>query len=206
MTETRRTHWDKVYEKRRPEDLTWFQEVPETSLSLIRQAGIGPKAPIIDVGGGTSSLPSSLLDEGYGNISVLDVSSTALSKARERLGPRAGRVDWIEADVLRLEPSTPWALWHDRAVFHFLTSESEREAYLKVLGRGLQEGGHLIMATFALDGPSRCSGLDCVRYSPNSLESLLGSEFSLRGEAKESHRTPAGGIQAFSYAWFQRAG
>ncbi len=202
--ETRQQHWDRVYGTKEPEDLTWFQETPQVSLSLIEEMELPAEARIIDVGGGTSTLSSFLLEKGFKRISVLDVSGAALSLARARLGPRSQEVEWIEADLLQFEPTTSWTLWHDRAVFHFLTSETDREAYRRVLEKGLKPGGYLIMATFALEGPSRCSGLDCVRYSPESLGSALGSGFLLRGSVEEAHRTPAGGVQAFNFSWFQR--
>ncbi|MFC1660121.1 class I SAM-dependent methyltransferase [Gemmatimonadota bacterium] len=200
----RKDHWEKVYTGKAASDLTWFQEKPSTSLSLIRQAGLLPQAQILDVGGGTSNLSYFLLREGFRHVSVLDVSGGALAFAKAQLGVRAEQVEWFEADLLHFDPPHRWALWHDRAMFHFLTSPDDRDAYCRVLSRGLEPGGHLIIATFALDGPSRCSGLDCVRYSPQSLLEVLGPEYSLQGSVKEPHRTPTGGTQAFVYSWFQR--
>jgi len=204
MSKSRRDHWDGVYAGKKPSELTWFQEEPAASLALIREAEIAPDSRIIDVGGGVSPLPLFLLLDGYRDLSVLDISGEALAKAKSQLGARAEAVDWIEADVLDLEPERPWNLWHDRAVFHFLTSPSERESYLRVLDRGLDAGGHLIISTFALDGPTRCSGLDCAQYSPDSLGSLLGSDYLLRGSIEEDHPTPRGGTQKFVYSWFER--
>jgi 2-polyprenyl-3-methyl-5-hydroxy-6-metoxy-1,4-benzoquinol methylase len=203
MPQNRKTHWETVYAGRVPADLTWFQSKPEVSLSLIRQAGVSSQAGILDVGGGTSRLASTLLAEGFERVSVLDLSGTALAFAREQLGPRSEEVDWIEGDILDLKPEKRWALWHDRAVFHFLTSQEDRDAYCRALGRGLEPGGHVIIATFALDGPPRCSGLDCVRYSSESLGAVLGSDFLLRASVKEAHQTPGGGTQNFVYSWFE---
>ena len=197
-------HWEKVYAGKAPTELTWFQKKPETSLSLIRQAGLRADARILDVGGGASLLPAFLLREGLQNLSILDVSGRALDIAQAQLGSEAKGVEWFEADLLSFEPPHGWDLWHDRAMFHFLTSREDREAYRRVLAKGLEPGGHLIIATFSLDGPTRCSGLDCVRYSPDTLSDELGSGFRLRGSLTEAHRTPSGGFQNFLYSWFQR--
>lgn len=204
MTEKRKAHWERVYAGKAPGDHSWFQEEPETSLALIREAGLDPATRILDVGGGASSLPWFLLRDGFRNVSSLDVSAVALQLAQTHLGPRATDVGWIEADILEFEPKNRWALWHDRAVFHFLTSQEDREAYCRALGRGLEPDGHLIMATFSLDGPSKCSGLDCVRYDSHTLGLVLGPQFILRGSVEETHRTPTGGNQNFVYSWFQR--
>jgi len=202
----RREHWEKVYSRKSATELTWFQEKPEVSLSLIQSAKLPREAPILDVGGGTSRFSSFLVHDGHGDVSVLDVSGSALEIARTHLGERAGEVQWIEADLLEFDPPRRWQLWHDRAVFHFLTSGEEREAYHQVLLRGLERGGHVIIATFAIDGPTKCSGLDCVQYSPESLGTFLGPEFELRQSVSEAHPTPSGGSQDFVYSWFQRSG
>jgi SAM-dependent methyltransferase len=203
---SRKEHWDRVYVKKASSDLSWFQGEPATSLSLIRQAGLGPDDWLIDVGGGTSRLLAHLLAEGYRNLSILDISETGLETARAQLGDRAAEVEWFECDVLDFEPPHRWALWHDRAVFHFLTSPDDRGRYCSVLNRGLEPSGHLMLSTFALDGPPRCSGLEVTRHSPESLQALLGPEYRLLGSMNESHRTPTGGTQSFLYAWFQRSG
>jgi len=200
----RKEHWDRVYSAKSPVELTWFQETPTSSLTLIRDAGLGPQDRVLDVGGGTSNLPSFLLLEGFQHLSVLDVSERALATAKAQLGQGAEGIEWFEADLLSFQPPHRWALWHDRAVFHFLTSQEDRDAYCRVLGQGLEPGGHLIIATFALDGPLKCSGLDVVRYSPESLHAVLGPEYQLRGSLEEVHDTPSGGTQNFVYSWFQR--
>ncbi|MFC1574997.1 class I SAM-dependent methyltransferase, partial [Gemmatimonadota bacterium] len=151
-----------------------------------------------------SHLPSLLLEEGFRHVSVLDVSERALAIAKSQLGDRAGEIEWFEADLLGFDPPHRWALWHDRAVYHFLTSPEDRDAYCRVLGRGLEPGGHVIIAAFALDGPLKCSGLEVVRYDPESLQSALGPEYHLRGSVREAHNTPTGGTQSFVYSWFQR--
>jgi SAM-dependent methyltransferase len=200
----RREHWDRVYAAKKVVDLTWFQHEPTTSLSLVHGTGLKRQARVLDVGGGTSGFSSFLLQEGYRHVSVLDVSGRALAIAKAQLGPQAKEVEWFEADLLDFEPPHRWDLWHDRAVFHFLTSKEDRDAYCRVLSRGLEPGGHLIIAAFAPAGPSRCSGLDVVRYSPESLGSVLGPEYQLRGSVKEAHQTPTGGTQEFLYSWFRR--
>ncbi len=202
----RKSHWDAAFTGRRQETLSWFQDEPAMSLALIRQTGLDHAADIIDVGGGASSLSACLLREGFQNITVLDISPEALSLAQARLGSSAESVKWMEVDVLDGELGSQFSLWHDRAVFHFLTLPEERRAYCQALIKGLRPGGHLIVATFSLDGPSRCSGLDCVRYSPETLSSTLGDEFRLLESATEAHKTPSGATQEFVYCWFRRAG
>lgn len=206
MSLDRKQHWNAVYAGKRPDELSWFQLRPETSLTLLERTGLQAGEGIIDVGGGVSTFTSVLLDEGYRDLSVLDVSGQALSVAQERFGAQAWEVDWIESDVLHFDPHRQWSLWHDRAVFHFLTSTQERRAYREVLGKSLASNGHVIIATFSPDGPTRCSGLDCVRYGPETLNDALGKEFRLRGTEWEVHVTPGGKTQSFMYAWFQRQG
>lgn len=200
----RKEHWDRVYGRKRSVELTWFQEVPSTSLLLIRRMGLSSQARILDVGGGTSLLPSFLLQEGFLHLSVLDVSEKGLEVAKAQLGARADGIEWFQGDLLEFEPPHRWDLWHDRALFHFLTSAEDREAYLRVLNRCLEPGGHVIIATFAPEGPSRCSGLDCHRYGPEDLQAVLGSGYELLGSVEEVHATPSGGTQEFVYSWFRR--
>jgi SAM-dependent methyltransferase len=204
MPEDRKGHWNEVYSKRDPEDLTWFQSRPGVSLRLLGQAGLTHDSRIIDVGGGTSLFASFLLQEGFQNLSVLDVSDRALAIAKDQLGDRAREVEWFHGDVTTFHPPHQWDLWHDRAVFHFLTHPADREAYRRVLDQALAPGGHAVIATFALDGPDRCSGLECVRYSPETLGTVLGRGYRPRGSSGEVHRTPRGGTQKFVYSWFQK--
>ncbi len=206
MASNRKHHWNEVYQKKHPEELTWFQPRPETSLGLIRRAGLGPESRIIDVGGGTSLLTGVLLQEGFQRLSVLDISDRALDLARARIGDRAAEVEWFESDITSFEPPHRWDLWHDRAVFHFLTGEDDRTAYCRAMNTSVEPGGHVLIATFALDGPTRCSGLEVVRYGPEPLGAVLGEEYRLRWSAVEEHVTPSGGTQSFVYTWFQRSG
>jgi trans-aconitate methyltransferase len=205
MPASRKQHWNEVYAKKSPESLTWFQPRPETSLTLIRSAGLAREARLIDVGGGTSLLTSVLLEEGFQHLSILDVSDRAIELAKTRLGNRASEIEWYEADLTTFEPPHRWDLWHDRAVFYFLTAEEDRRAYCRVMNHSVEPGGYVVIATFALDGPTRCSGLEVVRYSPESLHAELGGQYEFRGRLAEDHRTPADGMQRFVYSWFQRA-
>jgi SAM-dependent methyltransferase len=199
-----RSHWEGVYAQKGEREVSWFQEVPATSLRLIRSTGAGPHARIVDVGGGASRLVDTLLDAGFERVTVLDVAEAALRRARDRLGPRAARVAWIAADVTAWAPDEALDVWHDRAVFHFLVRPEDRAAYRAALLRGLRSGGHAIVATFAPDGPERCSGLPVARYDPESLAVELGPELRLVESAREDHRTPAGRVQRFQFSRFLR--
>lgn len=203
-TKQRTRHWDAVYGKRRHTDVSWYQAVPETSLRLIEATGVAAEAPILDVGGGASTLVDHLLDCGFTDVSVLDLAPAAFEQSRARLGPRARDVDWIVADVTRFEPQRAYALWHDRAVLHFLTDAGERERYIDVLQRALAAGGFLLLATFGPDGPERCSGLEVRRYGVEEMQALLGARFELRHQEIEVHRTPSGGAQQFLCTSWQR--
>ena len=204
MEEDRRGHWNKVYSNKRPEELTWFQARPEASLSIIRKAAMGAEARIIDVGGGTSLLTATLLEDGFRNLSVLDVSDRALEVARSLLEPDSPEIEWFTSDLTDFEPPHQWDLWHDRAVFHFLTGKEDRNSYRRVLNASVEPSGHVVIATFALDGPERCSGLEVVRYCPESLHAELGTRYELCGSVDETHRTPGGGTQKFVYSWFRK--
>lgn len=200
----RKQHWSDVYSKRAPDRASWYQLRPALSLELIDRAGVDPKAGAIDVGGGTSTLVDELLEQGFANLAVLDVAGPALELARARLGERADQVQWIEADVTEFEPAQQWGLWHDRAVFHFLTDASNRKAYRRALEAGVAPGGFAVISAFSLEGPERCSGLDVVRYSPESLADELGAAFELVESRDEVHVTPTGAEQAFVYCLFRR--
>ena len=200
----RKRHWDDVYSKRAPDRASWHQLRPALSLELIDRAGVDPKAGAIDVGGGTSTLVDELLKQGFENLAVLDVAGPALELARARLDDRANQVQWIEADVTEFEPPQQWGLWHDRAVFHFLTGASDRKAYRRALEAGVAPGGSAVISAFSLEGPERCSGLDVVRYSPESLADELGPAFELVEARDEVHMTPTGAEQAFVYCLFRR--
>ncbi len=200
----RKQHWSDVYSKRAADRASWHQLRPALSLELIDRAGVDPKAGAIDVGGGTSTLVDELLEQGFANLAVLDVAGPALELARARLDDRADRVQWIEADVTEFEPARQWGLWHDRAVFHFLTDASNRKAYRRALEAGVAPGGFAVISAFSLEGPERCSGLDVVRYSPESLADELGAAFELVESRDEVHMTPTGAEQAFVYCLFRR--
>jgi SAM-dependent methyltransferase len=200
---SRREHWEKVYGSRGAEEQSWFQPRPETSLQLIEQTGRPLSARIIDVGGGSARLVDVLLERGYRNLTVLDISASAIEEAKQRLGSAAEDVQWIEADITSGSPLGSFDIWHDRAVFHFLTEPEERAAYLQALRRSLVAGGRAIIATFAEDGPAQCSGLPVVRYSPDALSAELGRNLALIEVRREVHRTPAGREQSFVYSLFR---
>ena len=185
--------------------MSWHQANPEYSLALLDAAGATRDTRIVDVGGGASRLVDCLLDRGFTEVTVLDIAEGALAQVQARLGDRAGAVRWIEADVTAFEPSERWDIWHDRAVFHFLDAAEDRVAYRHTLINSLVPGGHAIIATFGPRGPTRCSGLDVVRYGAADLLTELGPEggWELMAEREELHRTPAGGIQEFMYGLFR---
>lgn len=205
MIVSRESHWARAYDTKAAADVSWYQEVPETSLKMIRATGVPLSAPILDVGGGASTLVDHLLEAGYRDVSVLDIASGAFTHSRDRLGPVAAQVTWIKADVTEFEPSRSYAIWHDRAVFHFLTEASDRKKYLDALRKALLPRGHLLLATFGPEGPTRCSGLEVNRYSVETLAMLLEPEFRLRAHEIEEHRTPAGSTQQFLHVWWQAA-
>lgn len=197
----RMEHWDSVYKNKSDAEVSWTQVDPRLSLSLIQQ--FCPKGRVIDVGGGTSTLVDRLLDADY-DVVVLDISDAALARTRSRLGSRADRVGWIVGDVTG-NPALPISdVWHDRAVFHFLTQPAERSAYVALLARTLPAGGHAIIATFALDGPEKCSGLPVRRYDARTLSAELGAGFELLKSVPETHTTPWGKPQSFQYSVFRR--
>lgn len=194
-----------MYGSRAPTELTWYQAIPSQSLDLIRSAGLGLTDSIIDVGGGASSLVDHLLAIGFRDVTVLDLSAVALAQVRSRLGARADSVPLVEADVLGFTLPRRYALWHDRAVFHFLTDPGDQRRYVEVLHAALRPHGHVIIATFGPQGPRRCSGLDVARYSPADLAATLGPKLRLEEATEETHRTPTGALQEFVYCRFQIA-
>ena len=198
----RQEHWDQVYRTKGPQEVSWYQRRPDLSLALIAASDIGKDDGIVDVGGGASTLVDCLLEAGYGRLAVLDLSAAALAHARARLGKRAANIEWFEADVTTFDPPHRFGLWHDRAVFHFLTEAKDRRKYVATLRRTLQPGGTVILATFATDGPPKCSGLDVVRYDEPSILEELGEEFSLLEVRRETHLTPWESEQRFIYFRF----
>lgn len=201
----RKHHWEQVYHQKRPTEVSWYQAQPDASLHLITMAALAPSCPLIDVGGGASTLVDYLLAHGFADITVLDIAEPALAVTRARLGAASAHVTWIAADVLDAQlPAAYYELWHDRAVFHFLTEPADQQRYLTVLRQALKPGGFALLATFAPDGPLRCSGLEVVRYNAEELARLLGSDFTLIHASHDEHQTPAGGRQSFTFALFQR--
>lgn len=200
----RKQHWDTVYTTKAVDQVSWFQDTPALSLDLISRSGTSRVAPLIDIGGGASRLVDALLAQGYSDVTVLDIAEAALSASRARLGNRAQNVHWVVADITQWQPARPYALWHDRAVFHFLTDHADRDAYRRALNMGTTAGSQVIIASFAPDGPERCSGLPVMRYTPESLQTELGADFALEDARHEEHRTPGGSIQRFQYSRFRR--
>lgn len=195
-----RRHWEAVYETKAPDAVSWFQPNAERSLAMIRRVAPAADAAVIDVGGGASVLVDDLLSAGYQNLTVLDLAGSALKVAQARLGSAAAGVKWIEADVRTAPlPEGGYAVWHDRAVFHFLTDPADRAAYVRQVQRAVRPGGYVLVATFAEDGPTRCSGLPVARYSPDALHREFGGEFELLTSERESHATPMGTEQSFIY-------
>lgn len=197
--------WDATYQTRGSTGVSWYQSEPAVSLELIQGSGISHDAAIIDVGGGASMLVDDLVGLGFNSVSVLDISAVALAEARARLEP-AKSVRWIHQDLLTFEPSRPYDLWHDRAVFHFLIAESDRRAYRDVLLSSLAPGGFVIIGAFAEDGPTQCSGLSVSRYSGQDLGQVLGDQFELHQTRRELHQTPSGGTQPFTWVMARRLG
>ncbi|HEY9518145.1 MAG TPA: class I SAM-dependent methyltransferase [Gemmatimonadales bacterium] len=200
----RRTYWDRIYRNTSPDLVSWYQPEPTLSLDLIRQAVPDRSSSILDVGGGASTLVDGLLAAGYHRLTVLDLSGVALAAARTRVGEAAALVTWLEADLLTMRfAGQAYDLWHDRAVFHFLTDPADRRRYAAQARHAVRPGGHVLIATFAPDAPPQCSGLEVARYSPEALQSELGAGFRLLGSHREEHHTPGGRTQAFNYCHFR---
>jgi len=200
----RQAHWQQVYKEKGEYQVSWFQDQPAISLELIEAVGAKPSLAIIDIGGGASRLMDALVDRGYGDLSVLDLSESATSIAKARLADRAAQVKWIVADVTQWKPTRAYDLWHDRAAFHFLTRASDRDAYIDRLIKAVPSGGHVIIGTFAMDGPERCSGLPVVRYDAARLSAEFTPAFALLDTRRDDHKTPWGAIQHFQFSVFRR--
>ncbi len=196
-------HWEDVYRKGRADQFSWFQPTPEQSLLALDRARAEPSDAIIDVGGGASHLADCLLDRGWSDITILDISAAALANSRDRLAHNAKDVDWIAGDILAWEPPRRYDVWHDRAVFHFFTDPADRAAYREKLQRALAQGGAANFATFAPDGPEKCSGLPVQRYDAQSLSAELGKDFRLETSWADRHETPGGATQNFTWAIFR---
>jgi ubiquinone/menaquinone biosynthesis C-methylase UbiE len=200
----RKSHWDTVYATKGETEVSWFQEYPAPSLELIDLARPTPESAIVDIGGGASRLVDSLVARGFNRVTVLDISEAALEAARARLGERASQVQWIVADVTTWCPAQTFDIWHDRATFHFLTGPADRIAYVTRMKRVIKPGGHVIMGTFALDGPEKCSGLPVNRYDAAGLAKELGGGFVLLDSRRHDHSTPWNSAQRFQFCIFRR--
>jgi ubiquinone/menaquinone biosynthesis C-methylase UbiE len=196
--------WNEVYGSKAESEVSWFEEVPIKSLELISELRLTPDSRIIDVGGGESRLAECLLGRGYKDISILDISCTALEKVKVRLGSRANSVKFIVSDITRFDPIEQYSLWHDRATFHFLTAAQEIEAYLDIANRALRKDGYLIVSTFSKTGPNKCSGLSISNYSDIELKSLFAKSFSSIKCFETTHSTPWGSAQNFLYCGFKK--
>lgn len=204
MTSDQRSHWDNVYTTKTERDLSWFQETCEPSRTLIGLVGAGSCSSVIDVGGGASRLVDELSVAGFRDLTVLDLSAAALAVARDRLGEKGVAIDWIADDICDWKPRRSYDVWHDRAAFHFLTDEASRVAYMDRVRAVIHPGGHVILGTFAPDGPQRCSGLPVQRHDAGTIGALLGTAFELVDCRRHDHRTPTGGHQIFQFATFVR--
>lgn len=198
-------HWENVYTTKAHDQVSWYRDHLDNSLQMILNTGVEKDAAVIDVGGGSSTLVDDLLDNGFADVTVLDISGTAIAKSKERLGVRAEKVNWLEADITEIDlPQNHFDVWHDRAVFHFLTDAEDRRKYVELVMRSLKIGGHIIVASFGLDGPQKCSGLDVVRYDPESMHSEFGDQFKLIKSVAETHETPFGLTQEFVYCYCRK--
>jgi ubiquinone/menaquinone biosynthesis C-methylase UbiE len=204
-TPDRRTHWQGVYTTKSDSEVSWYEDTPELSLTLLHEAGLTPGMSVIDIGGGASRLVDTLVDADQAHVCVLDLSSAALGRARSRLADTAP-VKWVVSDVTSWTPDREYDLWHDRAAFHFLTTVGDQQAYVRVLAQALKDGGKAVIGTFALDGPEKCSGLPVARYDAMSLQAVLGEQFRLVRTRRHEHTTPWGSVQKFQFSTFEKAG
>lgn len=202
MDTKNKEHWEAVYQNKGPEEVSWTQEIPKTSLNFIHSFNLDKSAKIIDIGGGDSKLVDFLLDEGFENISVLDISAKALEKAKLRLGNRSEKVNWIVSDILDFKPDTTFDVWHDRAAFHFLTTKEQVEKYIEIAQSAVS--GYLTIGTFSENGPKKCSGLDIKQYSEETLHAVLKNRFEKLHCIYEDHKTPFNTKQNFLFCSFKR--
>lgn len=201
----RKQHWEQIYATKVSDTVSWFQEHADQSVRLIQGTGLNNDAAIIDVGGGASKLADDLVAAGYADLTVLDLSASALMVAKQRLGKHADAIHWMEGDITRAElPIHRYDIWHDRAVFHFLTEAAERQAYVEQVMRAVRPGGYVIIATFGAEGPEKCSGLPVMRYQPETLHAEFGDAFQLLGHEQEVHHTPSGVVQQFVYCYCRK--
>ncbi|MHB8500254.1 MAG: class I SAM-dependent methyltransferase [Candidatus Acidiferrales bacterium] len=197
-----KTHWENIYQTNAPDAVSWYRPHLETSLTLIERTAAGLRSAIIDVGGGESTLADDLLSRGYQNVTVLDISETAINVCKKRMEARADQIHWLVADVTQAELNKcAYDVWHDRAVFHFLTGMVQRVAYVRNVAQSVKRGGHVIISTFGPEGPTKCSGLDVMRYDSKSLHDQFGARFYLIQSSQELHETPFGTTQQFLYCY-----
>ena len=204
LKHNRKQHWERVYKKNKLDELGWYQDYPEMSLKLITATGVSVDGNIIDVGGGTSKLAGILLDQGYMRLTVLDISGSSIERTKLQHGEKSKQITWIEANVTKFNFAESFDIWHDRAVFHFLTDANEKRRYVDSLNQALKPGGHLIIATFGLKGPPKCCGLNVVRYSAESLHKEFGDNFVMIETFDEVHYTPSKVQQNFIYCRFTK--
>jgi cyclopropane fatty-acyl-phospholipid synthase-like methyltransferase len=202
MRNDRKNHWETIYESKRPDEVSWTQEIPKTSLDFIHSFGLDKSAKIIDIGGGDGKLVDYLLDEGFENITVLDISAKALEKAKKRLGNKAVKVNWIVSDITEFKPQTTYDVWHDRATFHFLTKTEQVDKYISTAQ--IAATGFLIIGTFSENGPTKCSGLEIKQYNDETLTSIFKDGFDKIACRKVNHTTPSGSMQNFLFCSFKR--
>ncbi len=202
MENAMKKHWETVYETKNPEQVSWTQEIPKTSLNFIHNFRLNKKAKIIDIGGGDSKLVDFLLEEGFENITVLDISEKAIEKAQLRLGSKANKINWIVSDITQFVPTTRYDVWHDRAAFHFLTTQEQINSYVSIIKKFVSN--YIIIGTFSENGPKKCSGLDIKQYTKETLSSLFKNEFQAINCFTEDHTTPFGTQQNFIFCFFKR--
>ncbi|MCY1531078.1 Methyltransferase domain protein [compost metagenome] len=200
----RKAHWEKIYHTKPLEQVSWYQPIPVTSLEFINELEVPLNARIIDIGGGDSFLAEHLLDLGYQDITVLDISEQAIQRAKERLEHRADQVKWIVSDILDFVPDTPYDLWHDRAAFHFLIDDEDVKRYVQIVNDGLAATGNVLIGTFALDGPAKCSGIDIRQYSEETLNNCLKADFEQVKSRSVHHATPFDTLQHFVFSCFRK--
>lgn len=197
-------HWEKVYTSKEDNEVSWYQEIPRTSIDVIKKTANGQSDSIIDIGGGNSNLASELMNLKFLDISVLDISEASLNRTKEKLGEKAKNINWYVSDVLGFEPTKKFDIWHDRAVFHFVTGQIDKTAYVQKIKNSLKENGTLILATFSKEGPTKCSGLEICQYDKDSLIPLFGKNFDLVDLFKEEHTTPFNTTQNFIYTVWKK--
>jgi len=202
--ESRQQHWDEVHATKPADSVSWYQAAPEPSLGALKEADVTPSASLIDIGAGASLLVDTLLDRGWSDLSVLDIAASALDIVKGRLGNKISRVQWIVADITAWRPDQTYDVWHDRAVFHFLTRPEQRRSYRRALEAGTENGSLVVLATFAPDGPERCSGLPICRYDEAGIVDELGPAFALVRHWQELHETPGGAKQSFQWCVLRR--